>query len=155
MSQDDLAQFLKLVKKFSHAMLVTEKDGQLRSRPMAIGDVTSDGRIRFITRDNSPKLDELTENGHVNVAMQGDARFLSLSGEARLSKDRKLVDESWSASQAPWFSDGKDDPHVIALEVIPAYAEFWDRSDTGLVTRLLHLAAVDGDHGHIDFSRDQ
>jgi len=151
MSQDDLTQFLKLMNSFSHAMLVTERGGQLRSRPMAIGDVTSDGRIRFITRDNSPKLDELTENAHVNVAMQDDARFLSLSGEARLSKDRKLVDEAWTASQAPWFSDGKDDPHVIALEVIPAYAEFWDRSDAGMVTRLLNLAGSPGEHGDIDF----
>lgn len=151
MAQDDLARFVKMIKQFNHAMLVTERDGQLRSRPMAIGDVTDDGRVRFITRDTSPKLDELTDNAHVNVAIQGETQFLSLSGEARLSKDRKLVDAAWSANQAPWFSEGKTDPHVIALEVTPAYAEFWDRSDTGFVTQLLNLAGSSGEHGDVDF----
>jgi len=121
-------KFSELINRFDHAMLVTRRNHDLRSRPMAIADIASDGRIRFITRDDSAKLGELDENDQVNVSMQGEARFLSISGHARLSKDPELIDKAWGSNQEPWFSGGRDDPHVIVLEVIPTYAEYWDRS---------------------------
>jgi general stress protein 26 len=120
---------------------------------MAIGDVTPDGRLRFITRDDSAKLDELTERPQVNVTCQGDMRFLSISGDARLSKDRKLVDQAWQSSQSPWFSEGRDDPHVVALEVIPSRAEFWDRSGPSLFSRVFGVNSNEsGHHGDVNFT---
>jgi len=155
MNKQDFKDFMDVLSNFDRAMLVTLRDGQLRSRPMAIGDVTSDSRLRFVTRDDSAKLDELTERPQVNVTCQGDLRFLSISGDARLSKDAQLIDDTWQSKQSPWFVDDKDDPHVIVIEVIPTYAEYWDRSETGLFSRIFGVLPDDAEkHGELDFTRE-
>lgn len=137
MTDSNLQKLTDLLQSFEHAMLVTQRDSDLRSRPMAIGDVTDNGRVRFITRDDSAKLDELDKRSDVNVAAQDDHKFLSLTGNARISKSRDLIDEAWQSGQEPWFSEGKDDPHVVVIEVIPTYAEYWDRSNEGFVTQII------------------
>jgi general stress protein 26 len=163
MKDADLSKFLGLVDRFDTAMLVSLRDGELRSRPMAIGDTTDDGRIRFVTRDDSGKLRELEENSHVNVAMQGDATFLSVSGNARLTKDPKIIDKAWHRNQRVWFTAGRDDSHVMAIEVIPTFAEYWDRREVSVLTLAMEQArkAVAGEkapeeghgreHGDVDF----
>lgn len=164
MSAENFRQFMNVLEGFDQVMLVTAREGELRSRPMLVGDVTDDGRLRFITRDDSAKLEEVSNSPQVNVAAQADSQFVSISGTARLSKDRDLIDTAWKLEQAPWFADGKDDPHVIVLEVVPTHAEFWDRSEGGLVGRAFEAARAAmtdgeeldenaiGDHGEIDFS---
>ncbi|MEJ2257967.1 MAG: pyridoxamine 5'-phosphate oxidase family protein [Woeseiaceae bacterium] len=144
----DFQQFMDVLQHFDHVMLVTDRGGRLRSRPMVIGDVTDDGRIRFITSDDSAKLDELTEHAQVNVSAQGEQRFLSISGNARLSKDDDLVEAAWQRHQSVWFAEGRDDPHVIAIEVIPEYGEYWDRSEGNLITRVFGASEA---HGEVDF----
>ena len=136
MTDPDFDALLDLLRDFDTAMLVTRRDQVLRSRPMAIADTTRDGLIRFVTRDDSGKLDELHADDNVNVALQGESRFLSISGKARLSKDPELIDASWQAGQRLWFEKGRDDPHVIVLEVIPTFAEFWDRSGVATIQLL-------------------
>jgi general stress protein 26 len=109
-------------------MLVTERDSQLRSRPMAIAQSTDNGRLWFVTSVDSGKLDEITENPHVNVAMQANRKFLSVSGTTRTTRDPGKIDELWSDSLGLWFEKGRNDPELILLEVVPTYAEYWDRS---------------------------
>jgi len=164
MPENEFKRFIEMLQSFDRAMLVSQRDGQLRSRPMQIGDVAEDGRIRFITRDDSGKLDELTEHPQVNISAQDDSRYISVSGDARLTKDPEIVEQAWRATQAPWFAEGKRDAHVIALEVMPVFAEYWDRSDVGLVTWMLDGARAmltangrlddesRGEHGNVDFS---
>jgi len=150
MARKSFQELNEVIAGFDHVMLVTERDGELRSRPMAIADFTDDGRIRFITRDDSSKLEELDEDDNVNVAAQGDGSYLSLSGRARLTKDESLIDRCWHKRQERWFSEGKDDPHVILLEVVPTYAEYWERSETTLSRLLPGEDAVEEDHGEVD-----
>lgn len=140
MTQTNKEHFIDLLGRFDHAMLVTRRGSELRSRPMAIGGHTDDGRIRFITRDDSAKLRELEQHAQVNVAMQGADRYLSISGNARISKDRNLIDDAWQNSQSTWFSDGRDDPHVVVLEVVPTYAEYWDQAEDGVTELVLDAA---------------
>lgn len=154
MSRKTLERLSDIVDGFDNVMLVTARDGELRSRPMVIADHRPDGRIRFITRDDSGKLDELDENPNVNVTAQGDGSFLSISGTARLTKDPKLIDKCWKSRQERWFTEGKDDPHVMLLEVVPTYAEFWERNETAL-SRLMPGGSeqADEEHGEVDLHR--
>lgn len=164
--ENNMSEFLEILSDFDEAMLVTVRGSQLRSRPMAIADCTADGRVRFITRDDSGKLDEIDEHPHVNLAMQTDARFLSISGAARLTKNRTLIDEVWERKQNPWFREGRDDPHVMLLEVVPRCVEYWDRSAENPVSRVLdqlfdrfrddaEQADEPGTHGRVDFDDEQ
>lgn len=161
--RNNMREFLDILGDFDEAMLVTQRGRQLRSRPMAIADCTDDGRVRFVTRDDSGKLEELDENSNVNIAMQGEARYVSISGVAKLTKDRQLIDAVWERRHNPWFRHGKEDPHVIVLEVLPDCVEYWDRTDTNFVTRVVEEFLdtfrddddpVDdaGSHGRVEFS---
>lgn len=160
MNEKDLKHFMDVLKTFDTAMLVTRRDRELRSRPMEIVDRTEDGRIWFITSIDSAKLEELTENPDVNVAMQDDPKFLSISGAVRATRDREKVDEVWKESYSAWFPEGRDDPTVVLLEIVPTYVEYWDRS--GVDALKFMFSAVTGDepdaegaHGKVDFPKKE
>lgn len=163
MNEKDLKHFTDILKKFDTAMLVTQRGRELRSRPMEIVDRTEDGRVWFITSIDSAKLEELTENPDVNVSMQADSRFLSISGAVRATRDREKVDEVWKDSHAVWFPEGRDDPTLVLLEVVPTYVEYWDRSGIDGLKFMFSAAASsitgdapDGDvHGKVDFPKKE
>jgi general stress protein 26 len=140
-------EFLEVLKNFDAAMLVTRREHELRSRPMAIAESTADGRIWFVTSVDSAKLDEITENPQVNVAMQANRKFLSVSGTTRATRDPAKIDELWNDSLGVWFEKGRNDPELILLEVVPSYAEYWDRSGLGAVKFMFAAAksAVTGE----------
>ncbi|CAN5363921.1 pyridoxamine 5'-phosphate oxidase family protein [soil metagenome] len=119
----------ELIADFDTAMLVTRApDGELRSRPMAIAGKHAGAVLYFATRIDAPKVAELEEEPDVNVAMQGDGKYLSLSGRARIADDRRLIDELWSPAWQVWFPEGKDDPSLTLIEIQPETGEYWDRS---------------------------
>lgn len=159
MNEEDLKHFTDILKTFDTAMLVTQRGRGLRSRPMEIVDRTEDGRVWFITSIDSAKLEELTENPDVNVTMQDDPKFLSISGAVRATRDRDKVDEVWRESFDAWFPEGRDDPTVVLLEIVPTYAEYWDRSGVGVLKSIFGSAEMDEDddsaHGKVDFPKSE
>lgn len=121
-------EFLSVLRSFDHAMLVTRDQHEgLRSRPMAIAETTESGKLWFISNAQSGKQDELADDPHVNVAMEGGGRFLSVTGRARVVKDAKKAEDLWSEAQRVWFS-GPHDPELVLIEVLPSVAEYWDGS---------------------------
>lgn len=121
--------FLAVLHSFEHAMLVTQqRDGGLRSRPMAIAESNDTGVLWFISNVHSGKNDELAHDSKVNVAMQGAGRFLSITGKARIVRDTDKAEQLWSEAQRLWFPDGPHDPALALIEVMPSWAEYWDRS---------------------------
>lgn len=165
MHEKDLHDFIDVLQSFDHAMLVTRRGTELRSRPMAIADRTTDGHAWFITDVDSGKLEELTEHPQVNLAMQSGSRFLSISGTIRATRDPQKIDELWGDIQELWFSAGRNDPSLILLEVVPMYAEYWDRSGIEAVKFMFAAAksmatgetldSDEGKHAKIRFSRNQ
>ena len=128
---DDKRQHLhELLRGFDTAMLVTRTaDGSLRARPLTVAKVAparEDGRVYFSTSVESPKIGELEADAHVAVTFQDSKRYVSLSGTARLLRDRALVDELWNETWKVWFPRGKDDPTLAILEVTPDAGQYWD-----------------------------
>jgi general stress protein 26 len=128
----------ELLDDFDAAMLVTRNSaGQLRSRPMAVAQVELDGALWFITERHSGKMEELGRDNHVNVAMQGKMKFVSISGRATPVDDRAKVAELWNESWKTWFPGGKDDPALILLKVDGETGEYWDNSGASGVRYLI------------------
>ena len=123
----------ELIADFDTAMLVTRTaEGELRGRPLTVahGEATDDVQVYFATSVESPKVGELQADAHVAVTFQDDKRYVSLSGTARLTRDRALVDRLWAEPWKVWFPKGKDDPTLAILIVTPDVGEYWDQ--TGL-----------------------
>jgi general stress protein 26 len=68
--------------------------------------------------------------GDPNVALsvQGKAKFASVSGRARINRDRQLIDRLWKESWKVWFPKGKNDPELCIIEFDAVEGEYWDNS---------------------------
>ena len=132
----------KLMGDFDTAMLVTRtEDGGLRSRPLSVAHNADDKEgLYFSTAIDSPKVSELEADPRVNVCMQDKRRFVSVTGVARLVKDRALIDKLWSETWKVWFPKGKDDPSLRILAVEPSEAAYWDGTGLEGVTYLFEMA---------------
>ena len=58
--------------------------------------------FRFLTRLSTHKTDELAANPDVNLAFSDPAagNFVSVSGQAYLTQDRKLIEALWTPEAA-------------------------------------------------------
>jgi len=119
----------QLIASFDTAMLVTTSlRGQPRARPMAIAGHVTGGLLYFATRAEDEKLEELLQHPDVAVTMQGDNRFLSITGRGRIETDVQLAREMWKPSMKLWFPEGAESPQLTLILVEPLCAEYWDRA---------------------------
>jgi len=135
MEKDELDPIAEIVTSADVAMLTTEgADGSLHARPLAVLQKTFERSIRFLIEDPSPKVEEIRANPRGNVAFSSKKGFLSLAGTARLIEDDEAaVDELWGPAAEAWFPGGREDPEIVVLEVLPDSAEYWAKTETGLV----------------------
>lgn len=126
--QAGFAKLLAMIDAMDVAMLTTEDEGgNLRSRPMAT-QKAEDGVFWFFTSADSPKVDEIEGRSHVNLSYAApDAQiYVSVSGLARLVRDREKMRELWTEDVRRWFPQGLDSPDIALLEVRMTHAEYWD-----------------------------
>lgn len=158
-------KFHNVLANFDSAMLVSRTvEGELRSRPMVIAKIEDDCQLWFITNLYSGKVDEFLEDPHVNVALQTDSQYVSLSGHARIERNRAKLEELWNESWKTWFPVGKDDPELALLCVEPDHGQYWDNSGTSGLKYLYEAGKayftgrtpeIDEDiHGSVDFHED-
>ena len=156
----DIEQVADLIRGIRVAMLTSvDADGELHSRPMATQDLDFDGTLWFFTAADSEKADELGRDARVAVsyADEGASRYVSLSGAARVLRDREKMRDLWKPLLKAWFPKGLEDPELALLEVTITGGEYWDAPSS----RLVRLAGMvkgaltgsgmpAGEHGHVD-----
>ncbi|MRS62489.1 pyridoxamine 5'-phosphate oxidase [Larkinella terrae] len=145
----DMEKVSKLIEDIRVGMLTTQDEqGNLVSRPMAVMQLDENGDLWFLTKEHSPKTDQIDKNYKVNVAFANvsDASYVSVNGTAEELQDRAKIEELWSPMAKPWFPDGKDDPQLSILKVHTETAEYWDSTSSRMV-RLFEMAraALTGD----------
>ena len=81
----------------------------------------------------------------------------SLTGTARVNRDRDMIDALWSDAAKAFFPKGKDDPNLVLLEVTLRSAEYWDGPSTTIgklvtfvVARLTKNEEVMGENRIVD-----
>jgi general stress protein 26 len=153
-----------LIKDIKMAMLTTEtEDGVLRSRPMATQNSPFDGTLWFFTSASSGKVSELDWNPEVNLsyAEPSDTKYVSISGNGEIVRDRAKMEELWSDVYKAWFPQGLNDPDVCLLKVEVSTAEYWEAKSGKMVRLFGHLKALatgeraqGGAHAAIDIQPD-
>ena len=139
---EKVKKLVEMIQGIRIAMLTTAMaDGTLRSRPMATQQSEFDGDLWFFTGAGSPKAHEIEEDAHVNVsyADADSQRYVSVSGRARVVRDRQKAEELWNPAYKAWFPGGLDDPNLALLKVEVDGAEYWD-SPSGAVVHLIGVA---------------
>jgi general stress protein 26 len=143
------ARLQELVRDIDIAMVTTvTPDGALRSRPMATREFNDDGEIWFFTADDSGKASDIASEQAVNVsyAEPKKQRYVSVTGNASLIRDRERAEELWTPVVKAWFPGGLDDPHLALLCVRVETAEYWDTTANKMVQLYeMTKAATSGD----------
>jgi general stress protein 26 len=158
-ANEGMQKLADLIGDAGIAMLTTEDaDGALRSRPLATLQIDSEGKLWFFTAMSSAKVGEIDQHRHVNLSYANPEKqeFVSISGSARLLRDRQKIHDLWSLWVKPWFSHGADDPDLGLLEVSVDQAEYWD-APASKMQRLIGLAQAMttgntdqlGEHGRV------
>jgi len=127
-------ELYELIDGIEIAMFTTRRsDGALVSRPMANQKRIADADLVFVTNLESHKLDDLANDPHVNVSYyRGRTReWVSVSGAARVSRDRKRIKQLYQPDWRVWFEDeggardgGPDDPRIGIILVSADSAEY-------------------------------
>ena len=105
------------------------------SRPMALQEVDDQGKLWFISSNESHKNAEILQDNRVTLYFQnnGAYEFLVVSGLAIIHNNKKLVDKYWNALANAWF-DGKDDPRITIISVDPVDSDYWDTKDGKIIS---------------------
>ena len=116
-----------LIEGIEIAMFTTRRpDGHLVSRPMATQTQAEGTDLWFVTDVESNKLDELEFDPNVNLAYYRDRtrEWVSVSGTATISQDRRAIHELYRKDWKAWFGDqggerdgGPGDPRLALILV--------------------------------------
>lgn len=141
----DKAKLWDIIRKIPVALLTTDDDGTLRSRPMATCQSSFDGNLWFFTKTSSHKSIEIGKNYHVNVsyAVPEENNYVSISGLTEIVHDAEKQRELWNDDVAQWLGSGPEDEDIALLKVIVQQAEYWQAPSS----------RRDGEHATLDFKR--
>lgn len=123
----ELEPLYTMIEKLDTAMMTTRRpDGHLESRAMANQKHASGADLWFVSRDGTSKLRDLDSDPHVNLAYYNpDSReWISVSGVARVSRDRQKIRELYEPDWKMWFGDEggehdgtPDDPRIVLIGI--------------------------------------
>ena len=133
-----------MIKDIGFAMMTTEDGDNLRARPMVAAQKDFDGNLYFFTRASSHKVDEVKGDQRVGVTYANPSKqdYVSLSGHARLVRDKGVVTSHWQESLRTWFPKGIDDPDIAVLKVEVTSAEYWDAPNSTMLHAYGYVKAV-------------
>ncbi|MCB0322041.1 MAG: pyridoxamine 5'-phosphate oxidase family protein [Bdellovibrionales bacterium] len=155
-TKDQVERLYDILGDFSTGMLCTlSASGRIGARPMAVAAVSEAGEILLVTADDSRKVHEVEEQQTVCFTCQGDSRFLSLNGRARVSKNVRLLKELWNPQFQAWFPEGPEDSSAVLLVVTPERGEYWDSSGIQKVAYVYETAKAYATGTTPDVSSDE
>ena len=131
MTLKDLA---KKMKSLDIATLVTlAENGSLAARPMSNnGDVDFDGTSYYFTYEQSDKVKQIALNPQVQLAFEGDDHlYISVAGQAELSRDKADFEKHWVSELEQWFPQGVDTPGMVLICVNARHARYWQDTKMG------------------------
>lgn len=138
-TEKKLDDLFKLIDGIQVAMFTTRRpDAHLVSRPMQVQGRASGADLWFVTDVDTHKMDELEHEPHVNCSFYRDRtrEWVSVSGRARVVRDRAKIHELYKPDWRAWFEDeggerngGPDDPR-LALIAVDADSVVYMVSDT-------------------------
>ena len=123
----ELQKLYEQIEEIEIAMMTTRRaDGHLQSRAMATQKRADGADLWFVTTDGSGKLHDLGVDPHVNLSFYKDRtrEWVSVSGMAKISRDRQKIHELYAPDWQIWFPEEgdprhgtKDDPRMVLIGV--------------------------------------
>jgi general stress protein 26 len=136
----------EIVKKNESCFFCTavSAGGSGATRPMSVQEVDAAGNLWFLSASDSHKNREIEQNAAVRLFFQASehAGFLTLTGEAQASRDRKRIKALWKPVLKTWFTEGADDPRITAIKVAPHGGYYWDNKHGNAIAGIKMLVGA-------------
>ncbi len=129
-----LATMARYMRQLDICMMVTQsKRGILNSRPMSNnGDVKYNGSSYFFTYEASKKIKDIEANPQANLNFEGkNDLYLSVSGKAKLIRNKALFAEHWVDSLQQWFKEGIDTKGMVLIHIKGDKLYYWQKDKGG------------------------
>ncbi|KAG6813385.1 hypothetical protein H0H92_011651 [Tricholoma furcatifolium] len=136
--QEKISGLHDIIKGAKVGMFTTRSaNGNLHSRAMTPASPYSDTQLNlvFLANNASHKFDEIENDAHANVAFINNetTAWASVSGKAKVSRDKEIIKKYWSSYVSAYFGDLKDgihkgdetDPRISVIEVVPNEVRYW------------------------------
>lgn len=149
-NQEAIDKLKKLAETTDIAMLCSNQkmEAYMHAIPMSTQEVDDEGNIWFLFSSESDTYKHLVQDSAVTLlyANVRDYSFLSINGEAEVSRDEARIEKYWNKMMEGWFEKGKTDPTIRVLKVAPIEAHYWDIKTNKLVTFMkVAIRAVTGE----------
>ena len=137
-SKEAIDKIKKLAEDIDFCMMITDlKKQPFHVIPMSTKEVDESGNIWFLSNANSSHNQNLKmdPNIHLIYSDKINFEFLSVFGQAVVSKDKDRIKDLYGSGDDAWF-DGVDDPNITALKVVPGEVYYWDTKHGKLISLL-------------------
>ena len=134
---DAVEKIREIAKDANICMFVTDLSSlPLAGRPMATQEVDEQGNIWFMSDRNSDKNRHIEDDEQVQLfySHTTNYEYLSIFGRAEIVTDRSKIEKLWTPMAKTWFKEGKDDPNISLIKVIPEDAYYWDTKNNKMVS---------------------
>lgn len=123
-------------------MCTHDSEGEMQARPMTTNKCDGYGNLWFLSDRLSELNEQLLENKKVDLLYINtkDNSNCSVKGYAEISREQGLINELWNSIAKAWFKEGKEDPRVSVIKVVPEEAHYWDTKSNKFVS-FLKIAA--------------
>ena len=133
---DAVSKLKELATSIDFALMATQLDKfPLHAIPMSTKKVDSKGNIWFLSGKDSTHNKNINKDSNVQLfySKAMAMEFLTVYGKAEILDDQIIIDDLYQSSDDNWF-DGKTDPNISAIKVIPEDAHYWDTKDNMLIS---------------------
>ena len=65
-----------------------------------------------------------------------------VNGEAEIILDKSKIEELWTPVAKIWFKEGKDDPNISIIKVLPTTAYYCDTNGNRMINFIKMVASV-------------
>jgi len=116
-------------------------------RPMGVQQVCDQGNFWLFSARASEKNADIAKDDRVmlTIAVPGRSQFLVVQGKAEVRDDQAKKDELWNNLAKAWFPEGKEDPELTVIKVVPTESYYWDTKDGRMLSMVkIAVAAVTG-----------
>lgn len=113
-------------------------------RPMSVQEVDEEGNLWFMSQIDSNKNTEIKADPFTQLFFQENKNsgFLSIYGISEISRNQAKIDELWNPLLKVWFQNGKDDPKITLIKVVPTNVYYWDTKHGEAVAFIKMAASI-------------
>ena len=140
MSDLTLKEISEKMRDIDICMMTTKKSsGEVEARPMSNNrEVEYDGDSYFFAHGNCSAAEEIEADPRVGLSfvhkpVLGHSFYLSVTGTAKLIRDRAEMEKHWVKDLEIWFEDGLDTPDLVMINVKARTLKYWNGMTEGEV----------------------